>query len=193
MAVLGSEEWILAALRALGRDGVQGVRVEVLAKELGVTKGSFYHHFSKRQDLLDAMVAVWRQLSTERVIEETDTATDDPAERLLELAKQVFGETGGYDNVDAAIRDWAAVSAPVAAAVAEVDARRLTYVRDLLVGAGVPAEVAEDRANLMYRALIGEFTWRRYGGPRLSLRALDDLVGLLLTGRSEQGDSHDQE
>jgi len=36
------EVWIKAGFAELARSGVEGVRVEVLAKNLGVTKGGFY-------------------------------------------------------------------------------------------------------------------------------------------------------
>jgi AcrR family transcriptional regulator len=40
-----SESWIEAGLEEIARAGVEGVRVEVLAKKLGVTKGGFYRRF----------------------------------------------------------------------------------------------------------------------------------------------------
>ena len=44
--VASRRAWIEAALEALGDKGVSNVKVEALASTLGVTKGSFYHHFS---------------------------------------------------------------------------------------------------------------------------------------------------
>ena len=48
--------WIENAIDVLAHDGVGGLRVEVLAKRCGVTKGSFYWHFKDRRDLLDAVL-----------------------------------------------------------------------------------------------------------------------------------------
>ena len=56
----GHEIWIEAGLKAIGRSGIGGVRVEVLAKDLGVTKGGFYRRFKDRRALLDAMLETWR-------------------------------------------------------------------------------------------------------------------------------------
>ena len=50
-----SETWIEAGLEEIARTGVEGVRVEVLAKSLGVTKGGFYRRFRDRAALLEAM------------------------------------------------------------------------------------------------------------------------------------------
>src|SRR4029077_16472970 len=41
--------------------GIDTVRVEPLAKALGITKGSFYWHFADRRALLDAMLDAWMQ------------------------------------------------------------------------------------------------------------------------------------
>ena len=54
-----SESWIEAGLKEIARTGVEGVRVEVLAKNLGVTKGGFYRRFRDRAALLEAMLQNW--------------------------------------------------------------------------------------------------------------------------------------
>src|SRR3954464_15538365 len=51
--------WIEAGLAEMARLGIDGVRVEVLAKNLGVTKGGFYRRFKDRAALLDGMLQTW--------------------------------------------------------------------------------------------------------------------------------------
>ena len=51
--------WIEAGLAEMARDGIDGVRVEVLAKNLGVTKGGFYRRFRDRAALLDGILSTW--------------------------------------------------------------------------------------------------------------------------------------
>ena len=59
-ASLDRNGWVEAAIDMLAEQGVQGMRVEVLAKNFGVTKGSFYWHFKDRQDLFTAVLETWR-------------------------------------------------------------------------------------------------------------------------------------
>src|ERR1700710_2239739 len=54
-----TETWIEAGFAEIARSGVEGVRVELLAKNLGVTKGGFYRRFADRAALLDAMLHNW--------------------------------------------------------------------------------------------------------------------------------------
>ena len=58
---LDRNDWIEAAIEVLADQGVAGLRVEVLAKNFGVTNGSFYWHFNDRQDLLNAVLQEWKE------------------------------------------------------------------------------------------------------------------------------------
>ena len=49
-------DWLKAARLALLHRGPDAVRVEPLARGLGVTKGSFYWHFKDRNALLEALL-----------------------------------------------------------------------------------------------------------------------------------------
>ena len=56
---LSAQDWAQAALDVMVARGLDGVAVEPLARELGVTKGSFYWHFANRDALLDAALQLW--------------------------------------------------------------------------------------------------------------------------------------
>ena len=57
-------DWIKAAGRRLASGGIAAVAVETLARDLAVTKGSFYWHFRDRAALLKALLADWEAGST---------------------------------------------------------------------------------------------------------------------------------
>src|SRR5215470_15475319 len=61
VARLDADAWIAAAFEALAEGGIDAVRVEPLAKALGITKGSFYWHFADRRALIDAMLGSWAE------------------------------------------------------------------------------------------------------------------------------------
>lgn len=176
-----AEDWVAAACRVLAVSGVNGVKVERLAKDLGVTKGSFYWHFADRPALLDAVLETWVRMDTERVIElvEAEPDTADPAAALQRLVSLTMGPPAELDGIETGIREWSATDERVAKLCAEVDGRRLDYVTDLFIAAGLDPDLAAARAGLLYRVVIGEYSWRRYGGTPIEPAALVDLVELL--------------
>lgn len=180
MQRLSAADWIDAAFDALCDAGVSGLRVEPLADRLGVTKGSFYWHFRNRQALFDAVLTVWEAIGTAQIIDEVEERAATPAARLRALGHRVFAVDPRGDAIESAIRAWASTDETAAAVVARVDERRLAFVRDLLIEAGVAPALAARRAGLVYRALIGEFVWRSTGGRPAEPDDIDDLVGLVL-------------
>lgn len=150
---LSAEAWTDKAIEVLGKDGVDAVRVEPLARALGVTKGSFYWHFEDRKALLDSVLEEWQQRATTQVIEAVESTCSAPAERLRQLTRLVFRHGGPLDR---AVRAWASHDASAATAVTHVDTQRYAYVRDLLEAHGHTPATAEMRARLLYTALIGE-------------------------------------
>jgi len=45
-------DWLEKALEILERDGIDEVKIERLARELGVSRSGFYSHFENRQALI---------------------------------------------------------------------------------------------------------------------------------------------
>ena len=58
---LSRESWITAALRLLEKSGIGSVKIDLLARQLRVTRGSFYFHFSGLGDLQEALLKEWRR------------------------------------------------------------------------------------------------------------------------------------
>lgn len=150
---LNATAWTEIALRFMADEGVEAVRVEPLARALGVTKGSFYWHFSDRRELLESVLAAWERSATHDVIRTVEDACEAPAERLRELTRIVFRHGASLDR---AVRAWATHDEGAAKAIARVDSTRYEFVRGLLEEHGLARETAERRARLLYTALVGE-------------------------------------
>jgi len=144
---LGREAWIRAALETLSSEGVGGVRVELLARRLGITKGSFYHHFKDRDDLHTAMLAHWRQHMVIEVISDLEKITD-PRERFRRLMRLPSDDGRADLEVEFAVGLWARSDRRVQAALQEVDTLRLDYLRRVIAACGVPSAKTLARAVL---------------------------------------------
>ena len=147
-------QWVSAGLEALRKGGVAAVRVERLAGDVGVTKGSFYHHFRDRGALLEALLDYWAREMTDAEFARLETLRGGLAARLLALAEDVLEK--GMGRYDPAIRAWARHDRKVAAAVAQVDRRRVKALGGFFEEGGFSAAEARIRARTFYTFLLGE-------------------------------------
>ena len=119
------EDWLNAALRALVGNGVEHVKVLLLAERLGVSRSSFYWYFKNRQDILDALLDHWYETNTEALVAHAMM----PAKTVTEACCNVFRgfvTSGTFDTaLDFTIRDWARRSDEVRRRLDVSDARRL--------------------------------------------------------------------
>jgi AcrR family transcriptional regulator len=149
---LDSRAWVQAALDILAEQGIDGVRVESLARNLGVTKGSFYWHFRDRDALFEAILDAWRRQATLRIISRLDQTMQTSAGRLRQLLNLPFqgprSEWGA--NVELSLRLWSRRDPRARATLAEVDQLRLSYIAGLLEDCGHSASDAKARAVLAY-------------------------------------------
>jgi len=151
------DSWIEAGLAAIANHGVDGVRVEVLAKDLGVTKGGFYRRFRDRAALLDGILQNWSAGRIAAIEQQTSLDGETARDRLRALIR-LYSErmnTAGM-AIELAIRQWARSDAAAAAAVARVDAARLKNVGKLYRATGLPAEQADAQAFLFYCFIFGQ-------------------------------------
>src|ERR1700751_2749548 len=123
---IGHSAWIDAGLKEMGRGGVAQVRVEILAKRLGVTKGGFYRRFKDRRALLDALLDTWTRERIAAVEKQTELHGEGARERLRSVI-QLYVERANPQAmaIELAIRQWARSDEAAAAASAKVDAARL--------------------------------------------------------------------
>jgi AcrR family transcriptional regulator len=151
---LHREDWIDAALEAIVRGGLGAVRVEPLAARLGVTKGSFYSHFSSRDELIEAALASWEGSRSDAGLERF-AEIEDPAERLRQMlgAALTFTESGAGSVHVSLLSELG--DPRVRAAVRRVTEARLGLLRQSYRQLGYSRRRAEHRARLAYAAYRG--------------------------------------
>ena len=159
--------WIEAGFKEIARSGVEGVRVEVLAKNLGVTKGGFYRRFSDRAALLEGMLQNWSAGRIAAIEQQTSLDGATARDRLRALIR-LYSERMNTEGmaVELAIRQWARSDEAAAGAVASVDAARLKNVGQLYRATGLSAEAADAQAFLFYCFIFGQSLLFLERGPR---------------------------
>lgn len=154
------ETWIDAATQVLVDQGVDRVRVDLLAQTLGMTRGSFYWHFASRDELLQRVLQAWRERATEGLTQRLEQAHPDPREQLRDVLSLPWrGRAAARAaRIELAIRDWARRDASAAQAVREADESRMGYIAQLFsaMGLGLSVMEARRRAYVLYSALLGD-------------------------------------
>ena len=151
---ISPDDWIDAAWDILGDAGVEGIRIEQLARKLSVTKGSFYWHFKNRQGLVDAMVQRWLGMREEDRPSFSATS-EDPSERLWRVIER--GITRGTRGQAAALRLWAQRNPEVEEKIVTADAIRRQFLVDQFKALGHEEETAEIRAEVYMSVISAEF------------------------------------
>ena len=140
--------WLRAGQTLLRRGGASAVKLQALTDELGLTTGSFYHHFSGMADYLDELARYYGadQPAQSRLIIDDP----DPIERLRNL--DAFSRGDKMQALDAAMRDWAVTSEVAADAVRAADAALLRFVEKAFADLGFGRAEARTRALLLISA-----------------------------------------
>jgi AcrR family transcriptional regulator len=147
--------WIDEGLDALASGGPDAVRIESLARALGVTKGGFYGYFDDRRTLLDEMLDVWERRSVDEVIDRVEAGGGDAKAKLRRLSALAGAQRGEALKIDLAVRDWARRDKRVARRLKRVDNRRMDYLRALFGTLSRHDDDVEVRCLLFYSLWIG--------------------------------------
>ena len=168
---LTAQDWIDFALTTLKHEGFGALKADVLARKLGVTRGSFYWHFTDLGTFHVRVIEHWREMATEAIIADLERY-DSVGERLEALARRAYGHSA---VLEIRMRTWADNNADAARALRDIDRRRREYLERLLVEAGIVQPLAATRAQLLYWTYLGA----KLSRSKLTGERLDRIVAEL--------------
>lgn len=180
---LTPEQWVEAATHLLVDGGIDLVRVDVVAKQLGVTRGSFYWHFKDRNDLLERVLQTWRNAATEQVTARFEQSHVDPKVLVHDILSLPFRGRSAQRaaRIELAIRDWARRDPMARQAVDEADATRMAYIAQCFSALGFGIAEARSRAAILYAYEVGESLLHSQGTAAQKADRSALLERLLLT------------
>jgi len=125
--------WISEGFALLAEEGAQGLRIDRVAARLGLSKGSFHHHFAGAPGYKSALLEHFERVSVES-LESAIARTDGKnlRVRLAELSRLVSADDAGLysPRLDVAVRAWASSDTEVAAMQARIDDARLAALQE---------------------------------------------------------------
>jgi AcrR family transcriptional regulator len=150
--VLSKSDWLQAGLEVVAHEGPTGLRIDRLCQRLGVSKGSFHHHFAGASDFKRSLLAAYETLVVEALDQAIDqTAADTPKAALAGLTADITGngsQSFYRPELEVAMRAWAFSDSEVRAVQQRVDQRRLESLR------GIWSRILDDPAAAHTAALL---------------------------------------
>ncbi len=149
------EDWLAHALARLKSDGVDGVKIQPIGADLGVSRSSFYWYFKSRQDLLDALLQHWQATNTASLVEMAERPTATITAAVGNVFRCVINPALFDTQLDFAVRGWARRSKKVHTVLRASEAQRLAALQAMFERFDYPPLEAVARARILYFMQIG--------------------------------------
>jgi len=166
------ELWIQAAYSTLLETGIDAVKVMPLAERMGLSRTSFYGHFSDRKDLLDALIELWQSKNTGNLIKRTEAYAETITEAILNVFDLWLLPDLFDSRLEFAVRNWAHSDMRLAGLLEDADIIRVEALQSMFERFGYDTVHASVRANTVYQTQIGYISMKKDGpsdplAPRL--------------------------
>jgi AcrR family transcriptional regulator len=184
---LQPEDWIRAAFTRLSGEGIDAVRIELLARDLGVSKGSFYWHFQDREELLGRMFDRWEN-DENSWLDET-VITPKAAARWARFVRHCTDPQ--LARLESAMRTWSRRDERIATRISAIEKKRIAHISSVLRAIGFAAAAAESWAEitlLVYLGWLDRIT--RDLEFQVSGRTLDEFFSDLILAASARSADH---
>jgi len=167
------KHWLDMGLKILGASGEKKLTIDYLCKNLQVTKGSFYHHFSSRKIYIYEMLKYWSQKYTDEIIE-VISELNSTTQKAHELINKILVMP---QKAEIAIRIWAAQNEEVLHFQQQVDEARMTFLQKHLFNITKDRKRSQQDARVVYTCYIG----CQHVLPNITQYEYIDILNHLLT------------
>lgn len=183
---LTAADWERAAVELIAEKGVQALAIEPLARRMGITKGSFYWHFSSRESLLEQALQRWEEHDS-RNLSRSLGEIDQPRDRLISFFRRVGKEKLTHEVYS---QLCASSGHPQVTPVLErVANRRMAHLSAAFREMGMPQDQARNQARLTYSVYLGFLQLQRqHQTPSLSSEEFDAYIEHVIVTLIPPGD-----
>jgi AcrR family transcriptional regulator len=150
VALLTRRRWLEEGLALLEEAGAEALTIESLTNRLGVTKGSFYHHFNNYQDFKQGLLEFWEEEGTLRIIHWAEQEASPP-EKLARVMQASLHPS----RLDVALRAWALQDEQVRVHQQRIDQQRLAYLEAVVFATRADQMLAQQLARVLYSLYVG--------------------------------------
>lgn len=183
----GSPElWLQAACDALLESGIEAVKILPLARRLGLSRTSFYWFFEDREQLLEALVARWRDKNTSGIVGQSEAYAESLAEAMLNLFDCWLDSELFDTRFEFAMRSWALQSSGILAEVQEADRIRMEALKRMFLRFGHSDITADVRARTTYLVQIGYISMQSREDLAERMKRIPEYIAIFTGQEPEQ-------
>ncbi|KRE31274.1 TetR/AcrR family transcriptional regulator [Agromyces sp. Soil535] len=149
--------WLDEGLAVLASEGVDGLRIDGLAARLGVTKGSFHHHFDGAADFRRALLAHYEEQARTSLAAAIESRGGEGTRATLAWLTTLVSRDDGLrrPELDAAVRAWAYADPEARATQARIDAAAIEALQAAWRPAAETDAAARTAALVPYLVSLG--------------------------------------
>ena len=168
MRTLTPTDYFDAALDLLGESGAESLTLAALCERVGVTKGSFYHHFESMPSFHERVLAYFANDGLDAAVRQAMAVTD--ARQRLAVLRHL-GVAAAHET-EVAVRAWATWYEPAAHAHRRIEQRR----RSVLVTTFLELGISPSQATLLAHIGTALMMGMQSDGSRVDRAALDEVL-----------------
>ncbi len=172
------EVWLQAASDALLESGVEAVKIQSLARRLGISRTSFYWFFRDREELLSALVARWRDKNTGGLVQQTQAYAESLAEAMLNVFDCWLDRDLFDSQFEFAIRSWALQTPEILAEVQKADQMRIEALTRMFMRFGYDEAVADVHARTTYLVQIGYISMQTAEDVAVRMKRIPEYIAI---------------
>lgn len=177
--IVTKDEMCAAALELFREHGYKNVNIPLICRKCGVTKGSFYHHFRSKEDLL----TYWLSQKVYAVGESAEEQDLPPKEQLLSLLHRhalLIRSIGCDLFYNAMVADMNNQGAHLLAAMGNVSGVVDLVARAMETGETAAPTSARNLLGCYIMAVLGAIMeWKMAEGRTDIVECLDDLARII--------------
>jgi AcrR family transcriptional regulator len=142
--------WLEEGFTLLEERGAEALTIETLSDRLGVTKGSFYHHFTNYQNFKESLLVFFEEERTLQIIQLAEQAAL-PRQKW----ERVIQATLKPSRLEVAIRAWSLQDLVVQDHQRRIDQQRIAYLEEVAYAQNGDRLHATQVARVFYSIYIG--------------------------------------
>lgn len=152
------QDWLDLAVRTLIDEGIDQVKIQVMARKLNVSRSSFYWFFESLGGLHEQLLHHWLRRNTEPVVDHALRPAASINRAILNVFQCWIDDRLFDPQLDIAVRIWARRDPSIRAVIDEADRRRIEAITTMYRRYGYDEENAFIRARVLYFMQIGHYT-----------------------------------